>query len=354
MPRQFTPGYLRMKIALLSPIAWRTPPLKYGPWEQVVSNITEGLAERGIDVTLFATGNSHTKGKLEFISPTAYAEDQTIIPKVWECLHISNLMEQAHRFDLIHNNFDYLPLTYSRLIKTPMLTTIHGFSSPGILPVFKKYDEDNLYVSISDADRSPLLDYVATVYNGIDISDFTFNAQPDDYLLFFGRIHPEKGTSESIQIAKKTGRKLIISGLVQDENYFEQKVKPFVNNEDIIYAGNSGPVERNKLLREAYALLHPISFNEPFGLSVAESQICGTPVIAFNRGSMPELIEDKKTGFLVETVNEAVAAVDKLVTLDRKYVRERAVKLFSRDRMVDDYVNIYRRIIEGNIKTYRR
>ena len=208
-----------MKVAILSPIAWRTPPLKYGPWEQVASNIAEGLVEQGIDVTLFATGNSKTKGKLQFISDTAYAENPDIEPKVWECLHISNLMEQANNFDIIHNNFDFLPLSYSQLIKTPMVTTIHGFSSPKILPVYKKYNANNSYVSISNSDRSPELDYIATVYNGINTKNFTFKPISEDYLLFFGRIHPEKGTYESIQIAKKAGRKLIISGLIQDQLY---------------------------------------------------------------------------------------------------------------------------------------
>jgi glycosyltransferase involved in cell wall biosynthesis len=186
-----------MKVAILSPIAWRTPPLKYGPWEQVTSNIAEGLISQGIDVTLFATGNSKTKGKLQSISETAYAEDATIDPKVWECLHISHVMEKAQDFDIIHNNFDFLPLTYSRLIKTPMVTTIHGFSSPKILPVYKKYNVNNSYVSISHSDRSPELDYIATVYNGINTDDFTFSSIAEDYLLFFGRIHPEKGTYES-------------------------------------------------------------------------------------------------------------------------------------------------------------
>lgn len=340
-----------MKIAILAPIAWRTPPLKYGPWEQVTSNITEGLVERGLNVTLFATGNSKTLGKLEYISPTAYAEDKEIIPKVWECLHISNVMEKASKFDIIHNNFDYLPLTYTRLISTPMLTTIHGFSSPGIIPVYEKYNMGNYYVSISDADRSPLLNYVATVYNGIDIRYFTFNPRPEEYLLYFGRIHPEKGTLEAIMIAKEARRKLIISGLIQDEGYFEDKIKPLLNYEDTIYVGNSGPSERNKLLGEAYALLHPISFEEPFGLSVAEAMICGTPVIAFNLGSMRELIEDSKTGFLVDTVEEAVDAVNNLSTINRKYISERAIKLFSMNRMVDNYIKIYNGIIEGRIKS---
>ncbi|UCG28747.1 MAG: glycosyltransferase family 4 protein, partial [Bacteroidales bacterium] len=279
-----------MRVAILSPAAWRTPPRMYGPWEQVASNIAEGLIEEGIDVTLFATGDSITRGKLEYICPKPYSENTDLDPKVWECLHISHIMEQADRYDLIHNNYDFLPLTYSRLIGTPMVTTIHGFSSHRILPVFKKYNKTTFYVSISNSDRSPELDYIATVYNGVEKELFTFNPNPEDYLLFFGRIHSEKGTYECIQIAKKTGRKLLISGLIQDQHYFDEKVKPYINNDDIVYVGNSGPEARNRLLGNAFALLHPVSFEEPFGLSVVESMFCGTPVIAYNRGSMPELI----------------------------------------------------------------
>jgi len=334
-----------MKIAILSPISWRTPPIKYGPWEQVASNIAEGLIERQIDVTLFATGNSKTKGKLQFISETAYAENPNIEPKVWECLHISNLMERANDFDIIHNNFDFLPLSYSRLIKTPMITTIHGFSSPKILPVYTKYNLNNFYVSISNSDRNPALDYIATVYNGINADDFTFNSISKDYLLFFGRIHPEKGTYESIQIAKKSGKKLIISGLIQDREYFENKVKPFINNKDVLYVGNSEPKERDILLGNASALLHPISFNEPFGLSVAEAMLCGTPVIAFNRGSMPELVDDTKTGFLVNTIDEAVKAVSNIKSIDRNYCKEWANSKFSKKKMIEGYLDVYKKVL---------
>ncbi len=335
---------MSMKIALLSPIAWRTPPLKYGPWEQVTSNIMEGLIEHGIDVTLFATGNSNTKGKLEYISETAYAENQNLEPKVWECLHISNVMEQAHKYNLIHNNFDFLPLTYSKLINTPMLTTIHGFSSPRILPVYKKYNSTSYYVSISNSDRSSELDYLATIYNGIDLNNFTFCEKPKDYLLFFGRIHPEKGTHEAILIAKKAKRQLLISGLVQDHEYFEKKVKPYINDDDIVFLGNSGSTARNKLLGEAYALLHPISFNEPFGLSVAESMICGTPVIAFNKGSMPELIENEKTGFLVNNTDEAVHVIADIKSLNRLYCNQRSSARFSKTKMVEEYIKVYNQI----------
>lgn len=338
-----------MKIAILSPIAWRTPPAKYGPWEQVASNIAEGLIDRGMDVTLFATGNSITKGKLQYISENAYCENPHMDPKVWECLHISNLMEQADKFDLIHNHFDFLPLTYSKLIKTPMVTTIHGFSSSKILEVYKKYNSTGFYVSISNSDRSPELSYIATVYNGIDPNDFTFRETSKDYLLFFGRIHPEKGTLESIQIAKQSGRKLIISGIIQNQEYFDSKVKPYINNDDIVFVGNSGPKERDKLMGEAYALLHPISFKEPFGLSVAESMMCGTPVIAFNLGSMPELILCGKTGFIVNTVDEAAEAVGNIHSINRKFCREWAYSKFSRKKMINGYLDVYDRILNQEI-----
>ncbi|MCC5815209.1 MAG: glycosyltransferase family 4 protein [Leptospira sp.] len=334
-----------MKIAILSPIAWRTPPEKYGPWEQVASNIAEGLIEKNIEVTVFATGNSITKGKLESVTRDGYAENTEIDPKVWECLHIANLMEQADQFDLIHNNFDFLPLTYSRLIKTPMLTTIHGFSSPSILPVYKKYNKDNYYVSISNFDRSSDLEYMATIYNGLNTGQFTYQETPKDYLLFFGRIHPDKGTYESIQIAKKSGRKLIISGLIQNQEYFDSKIKPFVNGDDIVYVGNSESIARDKLLGEAFALLHPISFHEPFGLSVAESMMCGTPVIAFNMGSMPELIINGKTGYLVDTIDEAAEAVNQVQEIIRINCRDWALSKFSREKMVESYFQIYEEII---------
>ena len=335
-----------MKIAVLSSVAWRTPPRKYGPWEQVASNITEGLVEKGIDVTLFATGDSVTKGKLEYVCEYSWSEHPEQDPKVCECLHISNIMEKSGQFDLIHNNFDFLPLTYSHLIRTPMVTTIHGFSSKIILPVYRKYNRTSTYVSISNSDRNPDLDYAATVYNGINTDEFTFRPVSEDYLLFFGRIHPEKGTSESIRIAKQTGRKLIISGYIQDQEYFNKMVKPFINDDDIIYAGNSGPAERDKLLGEAYALLHPIGFDEPFGLSVAEAMLCGTPVIAFKRGSMPELILDKKTGFLVNTIEEAVSAVNNIKYIDRKYCNIYSASKFSRQKMTEEYIKVYRKVLE--------
>ena len=334
-----------MKIALLSPIAWRTPPLQYGPWEQVVSCLAEGLAEKGINVTLFATGNAVTAAKLDYCIDLPYADNPQADAKVNECLHISYLMEKAAQFDIIHNHFDFLPLTYSRLITTPMLTTVHGFSSERIVPVYKKYNKTVGYVSISNANRHPELDYIATVYNGIDTTQFSLVEQAGDYLLFFGRIHPEKGAKEAIQTAKAAGKKLILAGLVQDQAYFNEHVAPFINGDDIVYAGNCGPAERNTLLGNALGLLHLISFDEPFGLSVAEAMCCGTPVIAVNRGAMAELIEEGKTGFLVAAPQDAVKAVKKLPVISRAYCRQRAIERFSAERMTNDYIKVYQQLL---------
>jgi glycosyltransferase involved in cell wall biosynthesis len=333
-----------MKVAVLAPVAWRTPPRHYGPWEQVASNIAEGLIKLGIEVTLFATGDSITAGKLDAICEQGYEEDRSQDAKVLECLHISNLMEKAGEFDIIHNNFDFLPLTYSGLIKTPVITTIHGFSSERIIPVYKKYNSTAHYVSISNSDRSPELKYLATVYNGLDTNDFEFNETPNDYLLYFGRIHPHKGTAEAIDIAKKSKRKLIIAGIVQDEGYFRARIEPQLNDQ-IEYIGSAGPEKRNSLLGNAVALLHPISFDEPFGMSVAEAMLCGTPVIAFNRGSMPELIKDGETGFLVNDVDGAVEALKSLKNIKRIDCCTWATWQFSCDKMVSDYLKLYHQIL---------
>jgi glycosyltransferase involved in cell wall biosynthesis len=333
-----------MKVAVLAPVAWRTPPRHYGPWEQIASNITEGLVKLGVDVSLFATGSSVTSAKLFSVCGEGYEEDHMQDAKVLECMHISNLMERAAEFDIIHNNFDFLPLTYTGLIKTPVITTIHGFSSPRIIPVYKKYNNTGYYVSISDADRSAELKYIATVYNGLNTKDFEFNPHPEDYLLYFGRIHHDKGTAEAIEIAKKSGRKLLIAGLIQDEAYFNGKIRPELNSA-IEYIGNAEPLQRRELLKNAYALLHPINFNEPFGMSVAEAMLSGTPVIAFNRGSMPEIIRDGQTGFLVNNIDEAVDAVDKIALINRENCHQWAASKFSSDKMVSDYLELYKKIL---------
>ncbi|MBN1151282.1 glycosyltransferase family 4 protein [candidate division WOR-3 bacterium] len=334
-----------MKVAVLAPIAWRTPPRHYGPWERFCSLLTEELVCLGLDVTLFATGDSVTKAKLEWVCPRGYEEDKSMDAKVWESIHISNCFEKASGFDLIHNNFDFLPLTYSNLVKTPVLTTIHGFSSDKILRVYEKYDRTNYYVSISDSDRSPLLHYEKTIHHGIDLENFTFREKPGgDYLLYFGRFHRDKGAREAIEISKTTGKKLLMAGIVQDRNYFDEFVRPFIAEGKIEFLGSVGPEQRDKLLGNALALLHPINFDEPFGFSVVEAMACGTPVIAFNRGSMPEIIEDGRTGFLVCNTKEASDSVFRLGSIKRVECRKAAEKRFSRRKMAVEYVDVYKRI----------
>jgi glycosyltransferase involved in cell wall biosynthesis len=335
-----------MHIAMLAPIAWRTPPRHYGPWEYVTSLLTEELVACGHDVTLFATADSQTSATLHGVCPQGYEENRALIPKVWECLHISELFEHAVEFDIIHNHFDYLPLTYSGLTSTPLVTTIHGFSSPGILPVYKKYNGRVFYVSISDSDRSPELDYIKTIHHGIDITQFDFQPFADDTLLFFGRIHPDKGTREALEIARAGNKKLILAGIIQDQAYYDEFVAPHIDDHKVVYFGSVGPDQRSRLLGSACALLHPIGFNEPFGLSVIESMACGTPVIAFNRGSMPELIQNGKSGFLVNTVAEAVEAVARIDEIDRVWCRRHVEKHFTVEHMTREYLQVYEMILE--------
>ncbi len=335
-----------MKIAMLAPISWRTPPRHYGPWEWVVSMLTEGLVKRGIDVTLYATADSLTAAKLSAVAEHPWSEDPELDPKVWECLHISKVFEEASRYDLIHNHFDFLPLSYSGLVETPLLTTIHGFSSPRILPVYRKYNGRVHYVAISEADRNPDLDYAATIHHGIPVAEYPFSASaaPDDYLLFFGRIHHDKGVYESIRLAKQVDKPLIIAGVIQDQDYFDRYVAPYLDDRQVRYIGPVGPDQKGAVLGGATALLHLINFDEPFGLSVAESMACGTPVIAFNRGSMPELIADQVSGFLVDDLDQACEAVMHVSKINRVDCRRHVEENFTVDLMVDRYIKVYEQI----------
>jgi glycosyltransferase involved in cell wall biosynthesis len=338
-------GAAGLRVAVLSPISWRTPPRHYGPWEQFASLLTEGLVARGVDVTLFATADSLTTAHLVGTIPTGYSEDPTLDAKVWESLHISEAFERASEFDLIHNSFDFLPLTYSALVETPLLTTIHGFSSEAILPVYQKYNRRGHYVAISDADRHPSLDYAATIHHGIDMAEFELDPEPGSYLLFFGRIHPDKGTDKAIDVAEEAGLPLVIAGIVQDAAYFETMVRSRLDGDRVKFIGAVGRDVRSGLLGGARALLHLIDFEEPFGFSVVESMACGTPVIAHRRGSMPELIQDGVNGFLVESSEAAVRSVELVGSMDRATVRETVLGRFGAARMVDEYLALYLRIL---------
>jgi glycosyltransferase involved in cell wall biosynthesis len=335
-----------LRVAVLAPISWRTPPHHYGPWEQFASLLTEGLVERGHVVTLFATADSVTAAELIATAAHGWSDDPSIDPKVAECLHIASLFERADDFDVIHNGFDFLPLTYSALVDTPVVTTIHGFSSAAIVPVYERYDASTHYVAISDADRHPRLRYIATVHHGIDTSSFTIDEQPGEHLLFFGRIHPDKGTAHAIEVARRAGRRLDIAGIIQDHDYFRDHVEPHLDDQLVRYLGPVGAADRAAVLGGAHALLHLVDFDEPFGYSVVEAMACGTPVIAHRRGSMTELIDHGHTGFLVTGVDEAVEATRDASTLDRRAIRRIAVERFDVARMIDDYVDVYRAVLQ--------
>ncbi len=334
-----------MRIAVLAPISWRVPPRHYGPWELFSSLLTEGLVARGHDVTLFAAGDSETSAVLSSVAPRGWSEDPSLDPKVAECLHISAVFERAADFDIIHNSFDFLPLTYSGLTSTPVITTIHGFSSPQIVPVYEKYDQRTFYVAISDADRHPSLEYLATIHHGIQTARFTFNPAAGSYLAFFGRIHRDKGLVAAIDTANETGMPLRIAGIIQDDLYFKREIAPRLDGDRVQFIGSIPAEDRSSFLGGAIALLHLIDFDEPFGFSVVESMACGTPVIAFDRGSMSEIIREGSTGFVVTDVKAASEAVRRVGELDREAVRADAVRRFDSNRMVDEYVVAYRRVL---------
>ena len=336
-----------MRVAMLAPISWRTPPRHYGPWELVTSLLTEALVAKGVDVTLFATADSETRGTLEAVVPAGYSEDPSLDAKVMEMLHVSHVFEQAHRFDLIHNQADFVPLAFSRLVDTPIVTTIHGFSSPKIVPVFKRYEDRVSYVAISDADRNSDLQYAATIHHGIRIEEFPFDAHGSDDLLFFGRMHPDKGAADAIRAALATDRRLAMAGIIQDETYYRREVAPHIDGERIVFNGPIGGAARTRALGQARALLHLIGFEEPFGLSVIEAMACGTPVIAYNKGSMPELIEHGVTGFLVDTFDEAVAAIGRIGEIDRAACRRAVEQRFTVEHMADKYLTLYQRLLHG-------
>ena len=293
------------RVAILSPIAWRTPPRQYGAWETVASNVTEGLVARGWDVTLFASRDSVTRARLHAVVDKGYEEDATVDPKVVEYLHISEAFEHAGEFDLLHSHYDFMALTYTHLVKTPVLTTIHGFSSAKIMPVYQKY-RDGYFVSISDSDRAAGLNYLATVYNGIDLSLYPLQEPGGEDLIFLGRIHPDKGVHLAIKVARLSGMRLIIAGIVQDEAYFREQIKPHLDDKNILYIGPVDVKGKNKLFARARALLHINTIPERFGLVLVEANAAGVPVIAMDLGSCREVIKNGETGFLVANVAEAV------------------------------------------------
>jgi len=335
------------RVALLAPISWPAPPPGYGPWEQVAYNIADGMRRRGLGVTLFAAGDSQFAGRLASVVPVGTSEDPTLNGDVYGALHTGRLFERAGDFDLIHNNFDWKPLTYALATTAPpMITTIHGFSAPPILAAYYAGAARSFYCSISDADRDPGLDYLATTYNGIDPETFTFRDRAGDYLLFFARFHPEKGAHLAIEIAKRAGVRLKMAGIPHDEAYFREQVEPHIDGDAVQFLGHVQGKARDELLGGALALVHMTTRPERFGLTLIEAMACGTPVLGAAMGSIPEIVVDGVTGFTCATVDDAVARVPELAGLSRSACRAHVVTTFSTERMVDRYLDAYRMALD--------
>jgi glycosyltransferase involved in cell wall biosynthesis len=335
------------RLAVLAAISWPAPPPGYGPWEQVAFNVADGMRKRGLDVTLFATGNSCFDGRLVSVVPVGFNEDPALNQDVFTALHIAELFRRAGEFELIHNHLDWKPLTYALSSDAPpLVTTIHGFSSPQILAAYYAGAQRSFYCSVSDADRDPGLEYLATTYNGVDPAQFTYRDRPGEYLAFLGRFHPEKGTHLAIEIAKRAGVRLKMAAIPHDEAYFRERVAPHIDGDRVQFLGAVEREGRNELLSNALALVHMTTRPERFGLTTIEAMACGTPVLAARMGSMPEIVVDGVTGFLCNGVADAVEKVPHLASLDRRACRAHVEREFSLDRMVDRYLDAYAKALE--------
>lgn len=337
-----------MKIAMLSPVSRRTPPRDsdYGPREQVVSLLTEQLVSMGQEVTLFATGDSITRGKLVWVCEHPCSEDAPVNADAWECLHYAEAFRRAGKFDVLHNHADYLPLTYSGFSHTPVVTTLHHPPTPSILPVYKKFNSRSYYVAISEAGRTADLDYIATVHHGINLDEFDYCTEAEDYLLYFGPINSHTGADKAITVAQQAALRLVIAGDVQDEAYFTSLVEPHIDGTSITFTGMPGKEERLRLMGRARGLLHLVGPDEPFSFSVLESLATGTPVIAFPRGAAPEIIKNGITGFIVTDIDAAVKAVKQLDTVDRMHCRAEVEQGFTSLHMAQNYLKVYQEILD--------
>ena len=340
-----------MRIAQVAPLWERVPPPAYGGTELVVSLLTDELVRRGHDVTLFASGDSITLAKLESAHPRALRLDSSVREYgIYELLQLTRVYERADEFDVIHSHLGCASLPFSNLVKTPTVHTLHGIFTPDNEKMFI-HAKAQPFVSISNSQREPRLglNCLATVYNGIDVSSYTFYPQPQDppYLAFLGRLSPEKGPQLAIAIAQRTGLQLKMAGKIDpvDQEFFERDIKPHIDGQQIQYLGEANHAQKNALMGNAIATLFPITWREPFGLVMAESMAAGTPVVALELGSTSEVITHGVSGFLCQTVDECVEAIANVPTLSRQACRDHVQARFSVTHMVDGYEQVYQQLI---------
>ncbi|HLH73330.1 MAG TPA: glycosyltransferase family 4 protein [Chloroflexota bacterium] len=335
-----------MRIALASPPWERVPPPAYGGIEAVVSLLADGLVRRGHDVTLYATGDSLTMARLKWVCPRPLRVANVDQPLPYQLVHTAALLTDADQYDLIHNHCGEFLMAFSRLTRAPMLTTIHGPMHPDTRIIWDHYTGYHNSISTAAHDGFPDVRYLGVVYNGVDVDSFPYSATKDDFLLFLGRISEEKGTHLAIEVAKTTGRRLIIAGKIDrvDREYYERKVAPSIDGTQIMLFGEADADEKRRLFAHAHCLLHPITWPEPFGLVMAEAMACGTPVIAFRRGSVPEVIRDGETGFIVDTLDEMADAISRVDQIDPARCRAHVANLFSADQMIAGYERLYQTV----------
>jgi glycosyltransferase involved in cell wall biosynthesis len=338
-----------MRIAQVAPVATSVPPIKAGSVELMTSLLTEGLVERGHDVTLFAVGDSVTKANLHAIYPKGYWHDEEMYP--WEFFEMTNLAAacaRAREFDVIHYQSTYYPmsLAFTELVSTPILNSIHGYPSRRQVDLWRQYPKPD-FVSISRCQYDAMegVNRLGIVYHGIDTQSFTFQAVSDDYLLFLGRFLPEKGVLEAIELAKRLDVRLLLAA--PENDYFHETIKKHIDGKLIEYAGEVDHESKNRLLGGAKALLYPIQAGEPFGLVLVEAMACGTPVLALNKGAVGEIVENGVNGYRVETLDEMYSAFPKILQLDRAKVRASAVERFGVEQMVNGYVKIYEQLLRS-------
>ena len=335
-----------LRIAHVAPVATSVPPPRSGSVQTMTSLLTEGLVARGHHVTLFATGDSHTSATLYAMYPHGYWHDETMWPwEMYEMLNIAAAVERAHEFDIIHYEANYYPmsLAFTRLSPTPVVQTLHHAPRPSEVALWRQYPEAP-FIAISQEQARLLsgLNVAGVVLHSVDTGRFTFREQPEDYLLFLGRFTEGKGVLGAIEVARRVGIRLLLAAA--EDPYYREHVAPHVDGRQIVYVGEADFETKVKLYGGARALLYPVQAGEPFGLVMAEAMACGTPVAALDRGAVREVVDDGVTGVVFDDVDQMAAGLDRVLGLDRHVVHGHAVERFGVDRMVEEYVTVYRRI----------